>query len=513
MAVRADLVPRRVRWLTFGAAAAVVLVNLGGAWSIVVARRGILEEASRALAARTQARARLMETVLSQSHDDLGFLQASPAFAAVDASRSSDAGREAADAALLMFLRSHPEVIRLGVGGTDGTLAEVSRRGGVPVLWRPATPAAGSEGTAAARPALGVDAGIDPEALLARGAEMAGPSCACTLLDARGSALARDERAIGTDVLSSEAPVDATSWSSGASWRLRCEEPRAALAGMLEPVAGRYRLTLFLNLGMMALALGLGSFGLQQAWRRERIERSADEERRIRELERQLFHSERLRTVGRLAAGMAHEINNPLEGMANYLALCDGALSKGDAARAAEHLGKARQGLHLAAGIVRQVLRHAEAAQAPQDVLDVNELMRQSSSFVASQKTFPEIAFPLDLAPDLPPVQGSEVSLGQVFLNLIINACEAQPDGGEVRLRSEKNDGEVLLTIADRGPGIAPEDAARVFEPFFSTKRSPGLGLSVCHAIVAQHGGKLWVEPRPGGGALFSIRLPARAAA
>jgi two-component system sensor histidine kinase KdpD len=98
--------------------------------------------------------------------------------------------------------------------------------------------------------------------------------------------------------------------------------------------------------------------------------------------------------------------------------------------------------------------------------------------------------------------------VGQVVLNLLVNACEAQPQGGEVGVSARRNGTDVVLEIADRGPGIPAGDRERIFEPFYSTKSSTGLGLSICHAIVARHGGSLGVEERPGGGALFRMRLP-----
>jgi len=95
-----------------------------------------------------------------------------------------------------------------------------------------------------------------------------------------------------------------------------------------------------------------------------------------------------------------------------------------------------------------------------------------------------------------------------VALNLIVNACEAQPGGGEVRVSSEAAEGNVRAEVADRGPGIAAGDRERIFEPFFSTKNSTGLGLSICHSIVRQHGGRLEARPRPGGGTVFQMTLP-----
>jgi two-component system sensor histidine kinase DctS len=99
--------------------------------------------------------------------------------------------------------------------------------------------------------------------------------------------------------------------------------------------------------------------------------------------------------------------------------------------------------------------------------------------------------------------------LGQVAINLVLNACEAQPRGGEVSLRSRRDGAQALAEIADRGPGVAPADRERIFEPFYSTKDSTGLGLSICHSIVRQHQGQLTVLPRDGGGAVFRLALPA----
>jgi two-component system sensor histidine kinase DctS len=283
------------------------------------------------------------------------------------------------------------------------------------------------------------------------------------------------------------------------------------VVGLAEPVWARYRTTLVLNAGVMVLALLLGGLGVQQARRRARLEARAAEESRVRELERQLFHAERLTTVGRLAAGIAHEINNPLEGMSNYLTLLRDALDRGDNEAAARHVSSVRQGLDRAAGIVRQVLAHADPAKAPRTPLDLNGVLRETEEFVQSRREFGHIRFVLDLAEGELMVRGSPVMLGQVAVNLILNACEVQPKRGEVRVTSRQEDGQAVVDFADRGPGIAEADRPRVFEPFFSTRESTGLGLSICHTIVKQHEGELTVHAREGGGSLFRMKLPALA--
>jgi signal transduction histidine kinase len=273
-------------------------------------------------------------------------------------------------------------------------------------------------------------------------------------------------------------------------------------------VERRYRLTLILNLGAMVLAALLGSFAIQQTRRRARLEAQAKDELKIRELERQLFHAERLGTVGRLAAGMAHEINNPLEGMSNYLSLARSDLARGDLEKAARRLDGVREGMERIAGIVRQVLAQADPADAEGSPVDLGGLVGQTLEFLRTRREFETVEVSKDLPTEPVIVQGNPVTLGQVLLNVVLNACEAQPARGEVRVTLRGDGDQAVLDVADRGPGIAPEDLTRVFEPFYSTKQSTGLGLSICHAIARQHQGELTAENRPGGGAVFRLRLP-----
>jgi len=527
-------------WLTALAVAAVVAVNAAGIWGIAVAYRGARDEESRLFAAETAARARSVESVLSATRAELAFLAGSSAIAGLGGDPAVSGGREnewrrlAAEAALLVFLRGHPEVKRLVVkSGKDDVLVETARRGGVPVLWmpqdrtdvetpdstgRPAVRAviAFDPASAAPRDVVRLVAEIDPFALLAQGARSEGGRD-CNLRDGSGRTLAG---ALATASMAkpstaggpaAEAPVRAEGWSVPSPWLLSCVRERGA-ASVVEPIATRSRTLLVLNLAIMALAVLLGSFAVREARRRERLEVMAREEARVRDLERQLFHAERLGTVGRLAAGMAHEINNPLEGIANYLALARDHVAHGQADAAAVDLEGVRQGLERAAGIVHRVLAHAEPSSTPHAPVDLSACVRETVDFVRSRSEFRGIAFAADLAGGPLMAAGSAVMLGQVFLNLVINACEAQPEGGEVRVNATQENGEVVVRIADRGPGVAEADRNRIFEPFFTTKQSStGLGLSVCHSIVTQHRGRLAVEARAGGGAVFTLRLPALA--
>jgi len=364
-----------------------------------------------------------------------------------------------------------------------------------------------------------LEANLDAGALAARGPITEGTAAECAIFDAEGSLIAGESASRTSATESDGAPfaaestLQAAGWAARAPWRLRCVRTNTPAAALLDPLASRYRLTLILNLVVMGLALLLGSFAIQQARRRESLEARAQEEMRVRELERQLFHAERLSTVGRLAAGIAHEINNPLEGMSNYLGLAREAIARGDSAAAEKRLEGVREGLERAAGIVQQVLAHADPATTPRSRIELNPLLAQSVAFVRTRKEFEKIRLDLDLAEEPATVRGNPTTLGQLFLNLILNACEAQPRGGEVVIRSRPDGGRIVVEIADRGPGIPPEDLPRIFEPFFSTKQSTGLGLSICWSIVQSHEGVILVAPRSGGGAVFRIDFPVGGAA
>jgi signal transduction histidine kinase len=194
--------------------------------------------------------------------------------------------------------------------------------------------------------------------------------------------------------------------------------------------------------------------------------------------------------------------------MSNYLRLTEDDLAQGDADAARRHLAGAGRGLERVAAIVRQTLAQAGDGRGAMARIDLRSVVQRSVDFARDDPKMQSIALRAAPIEDPVPVLANATTLGQLVLNLILNACEAQPDGGEVNVRVGAAEGRASLTVEDRGPGLAPGDVERVFEPFFSTKGSTGLGLFLCHTIATDHGGSLRAGNREGGGARFVLELP-----
>jgi len=224
----------------------------------------------------------------------------------------------------------------------------------------------------------------------------------------------------------------------------------------------------------------------------------------------EIGRSEQLASVGRLAAGVAHEINNPLTGV----------LAFADMMRDKENLDEQdREDLETiiretkrVREIVRGLLDFARETPFVQKPWNINELIGQTLRLLGNRDAFQHIYLVEDLGERLPWVNVDRNQLQQVLLNLTLNACEAMPDGGTLMVGSSAPDGRVVVKVTDTGCGIRREHLDQIFEPFFTTKpvgKGTGLGLSVSYGIVHQHGGTLEVESELGKGTTFIISLPA----
>jgi signal transduction histidine kinase len=231
-------------------------------------------------------------------------------------------------------------------------------------------------------------------------------------------------------------------------------------------------------------------------------------------LEEQLQHSDKMASVGLLAAGVAHEVNTPLTGISSYTQMLKEQIRPEDLRYPL--LEKIEKQTFRAAKIVNNLLNFARSGGAEFEALDVNRLLHDVLSLLEHQLERAKVKVRKELAEELPRVRGNENRLQQVFFNLILNAKDAMPSGGWLTLATSADDDTVVVEIKDTGVGIRREDIKRIYDPFFTTKgmgRGTGLGLSVSYGIVQEHGGAIFVESAPGQGTTFQVALPAAALA
>jgi signal transduction histidine kinase len=239
----------------------------------------------------------------------------------------------------------------------------------------------------------------------------------------------------------------------------------------------------------------------------------------------QLMVSDRMASVGMLAAGVAHEINNPLAAVLANLDLAqrqliDGGSAPGDIHELREMVDDARGAVERVRQIVRDLKVFSRHEDLKQGAVDISKVL-DSSLRMAWNEIRHRARLAKDYYSDLGPVEGTESRLGQVFLNLIVNAAQAIPEGNADKnlirvVTLPASDGRIAVEISDTGTGIAPEALLRLFTPFFTTKPAgvgTGLGLAICHRIVTGLGGDIEVESQPGRGTTFRVLLQAAKAA
>ncbi len=230
------------------------------------------------------------------------------------------------------------------------------------------------------------------------------------------------------------------------------------------------------------------------------------------ELERsqaQLVQAEKMAAIGRLAASIAHEINNPLQAIHNNLHLA--ALAQLPEEKRREFLGMAQAETERLIEIVQRMLDFYRPSRGGMAQVNVNQVVENVLAIAHKRLEHSRIAVHTRLAPDIPPILAVPDQLAQVFLNILINAVDATPEGGDIRIGTlVTEDGEwVLVAFRDSGPGMTAEQIAHIFEPFYTTKTNgTGLGLAVSYGIIERHGGTIEVSSQPGQGATFIVRLP-----
>ncbi len=227
-------------------------------------------------------------------------------------------------------------------------------------------------------------------------------------------------------------------------------------------------------------------------------------------LRRQLEHSQRMETVGTLAGGIAHDVNNQLAAILGQLHLCRELLPEGHAVLT--RLERAETATRRCAQTTKALLAFSHQSRPELKRLNLNTLVEETS-VILERLLGGRIRLTLHLDRALPAIRGDAVQLEQVLMNLAVNARDAMPEGGTLELGTGQNDaGEVLLEVQDSGTGIPEAALPHLFEPFFTTKeqgKGTGLGLAMVFGIVKAHQGRIQAENPPGGGALFRITLPA----
>jgi two-component system NtrC family sensor kinase len=250
----------------------------------------------------------------------------------------------------------------------------------------------------------------------------------------------------------------------------------------------------------------------------EGLEQTVEE--RSRELsaaQQRLIQSDRMASLGQLAASVAHEINNPVSGVLNYSMVVRRMLENEE--QIPENLPRVRRFLDTmtqeterVGRIVKDLLAFSRRAKPSSDTFDLREVIDRVMGLLEHRLQLGKVAAAVDVPDDLPQISGDASQIEQVLLNLVMNAAEAQPAAGTITVSARpEGDDSIVLAVSDEGTGIEPAHLERVFDPFFTTKeegRGVGLGLSVVYGIVEAHGGTIEVESEIGRGTTFRVRLP-----
>ncbi|MFA5112328.1 MAG: PAS domain S-box protein, partial [Desulfobaccales bacterium] len=233
--------------------------------------------------------------------------------------------------------------------------------------------------------------------------------------------------------------------------------------------------------------------------------------RELEAAQSQLVHTEKIASLGRMAAGVAHEINNPLAGILIYAELLQRDLAADDAHR--ENLEVIVNQTMRCQQIVNRLLDFSRQTLGQKKLFDINDVLHRCVELISHQPFFLNIKVEERLDPFLPQIVGDPGQLQQVFTNLLLNAADAMNGQGRITIASRPTPQEdgVILTFSDTGVGIPVEIRDKIFEPFFTTKppgKGTGLGLSIVYGVMQRHGGAIEADSSPGGGTTFTIRLP-----
>jgi PAS domain S-box-containing protein len=225
-----------------------------------------------------------------------------------------------------------------------------------------------------------------------------------------------------------------------------------------------------------------------------------------KKLERRVYQSEKLASIGQLAAGIAHEINNPLTNISLNTEIL---LKKVDDDQIKEKLESIEEQVDLAASIIRNLLDFSRQVEPEVKAIDINKVLAKTLNMLSFH--LKDIDVTKDFNSSIPKIKADASQLQEVFINIIVNAIQAMPDGGKLGISTEFEEPCAVISISDTGYGIPKEYIGKIFDPFFTTRDSrkgTGLGLFICYGIIEEHGGTIEVESEIGKGTTFTIKLP-----
>jgi signal transduction histidine kinase len=243
------------------------------------------------------------------------------------------------------------------------------------------------------------------------------------------------------------------------------------------------------------------------------------ERERLRQAQADLAHINRVTTLGELTASLAHEIKQPISAAVMDAKTCLRWLRRDepDMSEACEAASRMVKDVTRASDIINSIRLLFKKDGLQREFLDVNELIREMIVLLRSEATRYSLSIRTELAKDLPKIMADRVQLQQVFMNLMLNGIDAMKEtrgGGELTIKSEPDDGQLLISVSDTGVGLPPGQTEQVFRAFFTTKdNGTGMGLPITRSIIESHGGRLWVNDTRGRGATFQFTLPATVAA
>ncbi len=273
---------------------------------------------------------------------------------------------------------------------------------------------------------------------------------------------------------------------------------------------GKNGIVIFVENSILPIRNSEGQINGFRGISRDVTERKRMEEER-QQLEQKAQLASRLASVGEMASGIAHEINNPLTGVIGYAQLL---LQENLPDKIRKDLETINDGAQRVANVIQRLLAFARQYKPQRTYVSINDVIATTLDLRGYHLETSNIKVNAQLAPDLPVTIADAGQLQQVFLNLIVNAeteMNLVRGSGKLSIKTQRIENNIRISFKDDGPGIAEENLERIFNPFFTTRQvgqGTGLGLSVCYGIVSEHGGRIYAESKPGKGATFIVELP-----